>query len=75
MVICGHFALRIGRKLHPHLEIPLLALTELDLDRHLTPRFSDRGFSSRGERWRARQWGGPSQRGDSCGYEDPSHVF
>ena len=42
MVMCDRFPLRIGRNLYPNLEIPLVALTELDLDRHLTPRFSDR---------------------------------
>ena len=42
MVMCDRFPLRIGRNLHPNLEIPLVAPTELGSDLHLTPRFSDR---------------------------------
>ena len=40
--MCDCFPLRIGRNLHPNLEIPLVAPTELGPDPHLTWRFSDR---------------------------------
>ena len=42
MVMCDHFPLRMGRNVHPNLEIPLVAPTELGSDPHLTRRFSDR---------------------------------